>query len=604
MNKKLFYTVIDLGNCLQMSELENIKIRFPDKFGINEKLRNKQVHNSEFLDLTLQSYKILAFLKNEKLAITESLKANKNVSIFDHQILAAKRIKNELSGTALLADEVGLGKTIEACIVIKEFLTIGLAKRVLILAPPSLLPQWKDELRSKFNLDFVSQNDPKFIDIKSHNLLLLSHSSATYPEKANALQDIFWDMVVVDEAHSMKNAETQKHQLVKNLIKRNLLLLTATPIQNNLEELYNMIELLHPGYLGSWKQFQEKYILDTNVRRINPALKNQLQDILSNVIIRTTRKEVRSYIKFSNRIPHTNILEPTESERKLYDEITQIVRNLYFENYNSLALMTYQRLTSSSTNASKRALYKMKMNEVIDEERFRELTSLANRIPLDSKFSNLQKILEGDSSKYLIFTEFYATQDYIQKNLLESGFDVTLFKGKMSLDEKNESIKRFKSNSQIMISTGAGGEGQNFQFCHNIVNYDLPWNPMKVEQRIGRVHRIGQTNDVQVHNYALKGTIEAYILELLFTKIQLFNMALGELDLMFEDSVSGGLQKTWFKEYMMGTNEQEIINKFSVLGEDWKNRKEQLHEAVDDFNKTVFDNFDLSALSRDEENGN
>ncbi len=580
-----------------MTSLENIKIKYPDKFGINEKLRQSKIHNPEFLELTLKSYEILSFLKNEKLSITESLRANKNVSIFDHQILAAQRIKNELGGTALLADEVGLGKTIEACIIIKEFLTTGLAKKVLILAPPSLLPQWKDELASKFNLDFINQqNDSRFVDVFSHDLLLMSHASASYPEKAKALQEVFWDLVIVDEAHSMKNSATKKHQLVKNLSKRHLLLLSATPIQNNLEELYNMVELLHPGHLGTWKQFEEKYAMGKNARSINPAYKNELQTILSQLIIRTTRKEVRKYIKFTDRIPHTNILESSEKESQLYNAITDIIRDLYQSNHNSLALMTYQRLASSSTDTSKRALYKMKMNKVIGPERYDELVSLANSIPNDSKFIDILNHIEKDSSKFLIFTEFYATQDYIARNLEERGFSVTLFNGKLSPDEKYEAVHQFKNKSQIMISTGAGGEGQNFQFCHNIVNYDLPWNPMRVEQRIGRVHRIGQTEDVNIYNYALKGTIEAYILELLFTKIELFNMALGELDLIFEDSANQGLQETWFKEYMSGKTEEDIKNKFSSLGENWKQNKEKIHDTVNEFNDDVFDNFDLSAI--------
>jgi SNF2 family DNA or RNA helicase len=580
-----------------LTSLENIKIKYPDKFGINEKLRQSQTHNPEFLELTLKSYEILSYLKNEKLSITESLRTNKNVSIFDHQVLAAQRIKNELGGNALLADEVGLGKTIEACIIIKEFLTTGLAKKVLILAPPSLLPQWKDELASKFNLDFINQqNDTRFVDVFSHDLLLMSHASASYPEKATALQEVLWDLVIVDEAHSMKNSATKKHQLVKNLSKRHLLLLSATPIQNNLEELYNMVELLHPGHLGTWKQFEEKYALGKNARSLNPAYKEELQSILSQLIIRTTRKEVRNYIKFTDRIPNTNILDPSEKESQLYDAITDIIRDLYQSNHNSLALMTYQRLASSSTDTSKRALYKMKMNHVIGTERYDELVSLANSIKSDSKFAHILEHIKNDSSKFLIFTEFYATQDYIANNLKEQGYSVTLFNGKLSPDEKSDAVKEFKNKSQIMISTGAGGEGQNFQFCHNIVNYDLPWNPMRVEQRIGRVHRIGQTENVNIYNYALRGTIEAYILELLFTKIELFNMALGELDLIFEDSTNEGLQETWFKEYMTGKNEEDIKNKFSSLGESWKQNKEKINDTVNEFNDDVFNNFDLSAI--------
>ena len=580
-----------------MPEIENIKTTFPDNFGIKDMLRHCKTQNSEFLDLTLKSYEIFSHLKNQKLSITESLKANQNVSIFAHQILAAQKIKNELGGTAILADEVGLGKTIEAGIIIKEFLTIGLAKKILILAPPSLLSQWQDELESKFNLDFVSQKgDSRFTNVLNHDLLIMSHASAIYPNHSNALNTMYWDLVIVDEAHSMKNSQTFKHKFVKGLPKRNLLLLTATPLQNNLEELYNLIELLRPGYLGTWNQFKTRYMLGTDSRTINPAFKEELQKILSELIIRTTRKEVRSYIKFTDRIPHTEILKPTAEETTLYESITSIVRNLYADNQSMFALMMYQRLASSSTKASKNALYKMKMNGAITEESYYELVSLADGIKIDTKLSNLSKIIKNDSSKFLVFTEFYATQDYIVEYLRNNGYSVTTFNGKMNHDEKRDSINLFRNNTQIMVSTSAGGEGQNFQFCHNIVNYDLPWNPMKVEQRIGRVHRIGQTEDVQIFNYALQGTIEAYILELLYTKIKLFQMALGEMDLLFEDSWGGGSTQTWFKEYMNSKDEKEVQNKFSALGDDWKRRKKDVNSVINDFNNDVFANFDLSVL--------
>ena len=146
-----------------------------------------------------------------------------------------------------------------------------------------------------------------------------------------------------------------------------------------------------------------------------------------------------------------------------------------------------------------------------------------------------------------------------------------------------------------MVSTGAGGEGQNFQFCHNVVNYDLPWNPMRVEQKIGRVHRIGQTNDVNIYSYAIEGTIEAYILELLYEKILLFTMTLGELDLIFEDFSESSSTKTWFKEFMTSKNELEIYNKFSVLGKNLSEQKTSA-EVCNSFSNEVFSNFDLSPL--------
>lgn len=577
--------------------LMNISTRFPDDFGIKSALRKGITQNPEFFDLTLKAYDLYIQLQKQELSISESIRTNENVSVFDHQILAARKIKNELGGSGILADEVGLGKTIEAGILVKEFLVTGLAKKILILAPPSLLFQWQDELSSKFDLDFVIyRDDPRFRSIQSHDLLLMSHSSAIHPKQSVPLNSMYWDMVIVDEAHSMKNAETYKHKLVRELPKRHLLLLTATPLQNNLAELYNLIDLLQPGSLGTWSQFSNRYVADDKSRHIHSSLRAELQEILSKFIIRTTRTEVKKYTKFTDRIPHTRILTPSAAESDLYDAITWIIKDHYNAGGDVLALMAYQRLASSSTEATKRALYKMKSNGMIAETVYRELISGASAIQIDSKLSELIGLMKKHGSKFLVFTEFYATQDYIAGQLKKNGYTVTLFNGKMSPEEKHNSIMTFKTDVDVMISTSAGGEGQNFQFCHNIVNYDLPWNPMRVEQRIGRVHRIGQQNNVNIFNLALAGTIEAYILDLLYTKINLFRMALGEMDLMFEDTWSGGSSHRWFKEYMDASNEQERRNKFSALGDDWSAQKKKQTEAVRDFNADVFKNFDLSML--------
>ena len=584
-----------------MQEIENVRTIFPDRFGIKNVLRGGVLKNPEFLELTLKSYQILQMLKDQKLSISDSLKANKNVSIFDHQILAAQKVKNEMGGSAILADEVGLGKTVEAGIIIKEFLVTGLASNVLILTPPSIMQQWRDEMLGKFDLDFAMyRNDSHYDGAMSHDLLLMSHSSAVYPKQSALLNAAYWDLVVVDEAHSMKNSETYKHQLVRDLPKRNLLLLTATPVQNNLREMYNLVDLLRPGHLGTWKQFSDTYVADGRAVNIHRSMHDRLQEVLSAFIIRTTRNEVRRYIKFTDRIPNTDILGPTHDESKLYDAITEIVRNMYRQGGDTLALMIYQRLASSSTESSKRALYKMKVNNTITDVRYQELMSVANGISQDSKLACLLDIMRGHTSKFLIFTEFYATQDYITENLRKSGYSVTLFNGKMNREERSESVDRFKGDIQVMVSTAAGGEGHNFQFCHNIVNYDLPWNPMRVEQRVGRVHRIGQKNDVNIFSFALKGTIEAYILELLYAKINLFKMTLGDMDVLFEDSWSGGSPRTWFKEYMEAETENDRRNRFSAMGDDWKSRKEDIHDAVMDFNSDVFRNFDLSAIRKDD----
>ncbi len=580
---------------------DSVTIRTPDKYNILDSLSRKKQKNPEYFDLTLKSFKLLSILKHQKLVIFESLKANKNVNIFDHQILAAKKMINEFGCTGLLADEVGLGKTIEAGIIIKELFVTGLIKNALILTPPSLVPQWQDELSSKFNLDFIKQlDDERFVDCGSHDFLIMSHSSAIQPANSVLLNKRIWDIVIVDEAHSMKNADTQKHKTVKNLIKKRLLLLSATPIQNNLQELYNIIELLHPSLLGTWKEFKKKFISKNNIRELNPMYRSVLQEIISDVIIRNTRKEVSSYIDFTKRISNTHILTPSESEKILYDSITDKLRELYSSQFGAMAIMGYQKYISSSNASTKNALYKMKQNELISNEEYDELIDISKKIIIDSKMTHLLELLKNYDSKFLIFCEFLATQDYISEVLEKNGYSTTLFNGKMSSEEKITSVDSFRNDTQILVSTGAGGEGQNFQFCHNIVNYDLPWNPMRVEQRIGRVHRIGQKNDVIIHNYAIKGTIEAYILELLYRKIELFTLTLGELDIIFEGASSEEITKRFFHDYMTSKNKDEAENKFSVLSEEWKKNKQYVSNVVESFNKNVFKNFDLGTLQQNE----
>jgi len=169
----------------------------------------------------------------------------------------------------------------------------------------------------------------------------------------------------------------------------------------------------------------------------------------------------------------------------------------------------------------------------------------------------------------------------------------------MNSEEKTESKKRFQDKIQVMVSTGAGGEGQNLQFCHNIINYDLPWNPMKVEQRIGRVHRIGQTHDVVIHNYVIEGTIEAFILELLYTKIELFTLTLGDLDVMFENVSSDEISRNFFRDYMTSSDD-DPRDKFSVLSEEWKNNKDHVQNVVKTFNSETFETFDLGTVKKNE----
>ena len=583
--------------------MPNVEVRFTDRSNVKRKLRKLEFDKKEKFELALNAFDILSKLKKSELSVISSIKKNKQIDLYDHQIYAALKVKNEFGGSAILADEVGLGKTIEAGIIIKEFLISGLAKSILILVPPSLMYQWQDELQEKFDLDFVKQRDDKrFKDPISHELLIMSHASAVSPKQANLLKKRDWDMIIVDEAHSMKNSFTQKHRLLKELSRKFTLLLTATPIENNLQELYNLVELVKPGTFGTLNEFRNRYCDDSQMRTIDSFFKDELQQILSKVVIRTTRKQVKKYIKFTDRIPHSEILKPTDNERELYDKITKIIQEKYEEGIEIFYLMIIQRLVSSSNDAAKRALKLMKKREYVDQMEYDELIEISNRIKIDTKAIELLKILEQQKDeKFLIFVEWRPTLAYLTKLLTKNGYTVTQFYGDLNLFERNESVERFRGETQIMISTSAGGYGQNFQFCSNVVNYDLPWNPMKVEQRIGRVNRLGQKNDINIYNVAYEKTIDAFILTLLYTKVQLFKESLGHLDLIFGDISDKSSETNLFKEYMSAKDEKEAEKRLSAIGENWKDRRENLANAVEQFNTGVLNNFSLSPIEDKDE---
>lgn len=574
-----------------MSFEPNFQSRFTDRGEVKRKLRTGELSSILDYRLTTNAFKILEFLKSADLSIESSLKSNSTIKLFDHQILAAKKMRNEFGGTGILADEVGLGKTIEAGIIIKEFLISGLAKSILILAPPSLIYQWQSEMETKFDLKFFQKEDNDFVDASSHDLLIFSHSGAVYENQKRLLTSRNWDMVIVDEAHSLKNAETLKYKLVKDLSRKYTILLSATPIQNNLLELYTMVDLIRPGMLGTKTNFKNKYADDRQMRRVNPMFKEELQKILSQLIIRTTRQEVKKYIKFTDRIPNTNILKPTDDERLLYNRITSKIREIFEDGGSGLFLVNVQKFISSSTLTSKRAVMHMYENKLLSKTELDDLLNISERIEIDTKAKKLMEIIRTrNDEKFLVFTEYRLTQDYLESLLSKSGFRVVVFNGSMTLEERKEAVELFRGGYQIMISTSAGGEGQNFQFCSNVVNYDLPWNPMKVEQRVGRVHRIGQERDVNIFNLAYEKTIDAYILELLYTKIQLFTMTLGHLDLLFEDITDEESGMQIFKEYITSKDENDAEKRFSALGEKWFERKNNV-ELIEGLNSEVFANF-------------
>lgn len=576
-----------------------VALRYFDTYGVKNKLRQLVFDKPDDLANLLKAYEIINAQQSRGLTIQNSL--NSTISIFDHQIMAAKLVKNNLNGRVILADEVGLGKTVEAGILLKEYFVTGMIHNALILTPPSLLSQWQEELKSKFELDFITnKDDSRFEGYDKHTMLISSISSATQPRNANLLKDIEWDVVIVDEAHRLKKSTTQANQFVRELQKKFIFLLSATPIQNNLEELYNLVEIIKPGFLGSWRDFASNFTSDKKAQKIIPQRRFELQEILRQAVIRTTREEVKEYINFTDRIPRTHLLEPTEYENQLYQYATEFVRKLWLDQKGGrnfvLPLMTLQRQISSSTSALRGAIRNKKQQFPQHVDELEGILELADKIKVDSKMQRLRDIIkENPKEKHLIFTEFRDTQDYIFDYFDDEEIEAVKFNGSMSARERDTAVSKFKRDIQIMIATEAGGEGQNFQFCSKVINYDLPWNPMRVEQRVGRVHRIGQDEDVHIHNLAIIGSIEEYVLKLLFDKINLFKMTIGDLDLLFEDEGFEKLPSEIFESYMSATTRKDTQNKFSAIGDRLSHTKKDLHDTIMDFDDQVFANFDLSA---------
>ena len=584
-----------------MTKLQTPKVEFRDSdvYKIKDKIKKSDFDTTDDLANTLSAYNITNNQNLQELTIQKSLETT--IQILDHQIMCAKKVKNEFNGRVILADEVGLGKTIEAGILLKEYFVTGMIKNALILTPPSLKTQWKEELKTKFDLDFVVKEDKGFEGFDKHDMQIISLASASQPKTAELLKSIEWDIVIVDEAHRLKNSKTNAHMFVKELDKKFIFLLSATPIQNSILELYNMIEIIKTGFLGTWKNFSEQYTVDKKARVINPNSRHELQDLLQQVVIRTTRNEVRKYIEFTERVPKTHIMKPSHEESLLYEEATEFVRELWTIEKGRknlmLPLMTLQRQICSSTASIRTALHKKIVQFPESKTKINRILKLCDDISQDTKMKELLKIIsKNKKSKYLIFTEFRDTQDYITDTLENENLTVQKFNGSMSTKERDVAVRQFKGNTNILVSTEAGGEGQNFQICSNVINYDLPWNPMKVEQRVGRVHRIGQKEDVHIHNLAISGSIEEHIIRLLFDKINLFKMTIGDLELLFEEEGLKNLPRDIFESQMTANSTKDIKNKFSALGEKWKGEKKKINDTIMEFDEQVFAKFNLSSL--------
>lgn len=616
------------------------------------------------------------------------------VDLNPHQVDAALfAFRSPLSKGAILADEVGLGKTIEAGLVISQKWAER-KRKIIIITPANLRKQWSQELQDKFFLNSVILEAKSFNEfIKKGKLnpfdqpdiIICSYQFARTKEPY--LKLIQWDLAVVDEAHRLRNVYKANNKIAKSikesLIEAPKILLTATPLQNSLLELYGLVSIIDDYSFGDLKSFKTQY------SRVNSGADaetfNELKERLKPICKRTLRRQVLEYIRYTNRIALVEEFFPTEEEQRLYDMVSDYLQadNLYALPASQRKLMTLilRRLLASSTFAISGTLEGLanKLEGIVkesetnnteevfaldfetydelkdewegeeDEEQekekktytqqdienirteidsLKEFEKLAKSIRLNSKGEKLFTALEkgfnemtrlGAPKKAIIFTESTRTQLYLRNILEARGYadKVVLFNGS-NTDEKSRRIYAdwvarhkntdkitgsrtadmraalvdyFRDEATIMIATEAAAEGINLQFCSMVINYDMPWNPQRIEQRIGRCHRYGQKYDVVVVNFLNKANAaDVRVYELLRDKFQLFNGVFGASDEVL-GSIENGVdfEKRIARIYQECRTTKQIEEAFNELQSELE---VNISDAMQQTRQKLLENFD------------
>ena len=506
------------------------------------------------------------------------------VEHLSHQVETVRKVLRHFRGRVLLADEVGLGKTIEACLLLREYLLRGLVKRVLILVPAPLVSQWHEELQSKFSLEFSIPPRTAAADRPEYwantDQVLASLSFAKSKRRADAVTSAAWDLVIVDEAHHCKNRATLNWKLVNRLKRRHLFLLTATPVQNNLLELYNLLTLLEPGHLKTETDFKKRYIRRGSPR--DPLNRERLRSLLGEVMVRNTRSLVQ--MDLPPRYAQTLMAQPRDDEQKLYRQLNGYLRqrkiplvapdagpcDVAEEDDQTFPPLTRKQLSTLllASGSHPRALAKSLENVAGKDERARPIIELARRIERSAKEEKLLEILgQNGHQKVLVFACFRRTLQQLQDLLDEAGIAYSTFSGSQSQRQKDQAIEAFRDQVPVMLCSESGGEGQNLQFANTLVNFDLPWNPMKIEQRVGRIHRIGQTRDVFVFNLCAVDSLEARLLDLLTEKIRMFELVVGEVGSIL-GNLDGGeeFESLVLNLWLRSHDDRELQQSFDEFG--------------------------------------
>jgi len=508
------------------------------------------------------------------------------VDTYLYQQETVRRVLRHFKGRALLADEVGLGKTIEACLVLKEYWMRGMVRKVLVLTPPSLVSQWKGELTEKFGLSPVSPDDAAFRADPAHfwreqPLIVASIAMARLEPHASTLAAIGWDLVIVDEAHCLKNRTSANWKLINSLNKKFILMLTATPVENNLVELYNLITVLKPGLLATEAEFRQQFLPPGKPK--SPRNPERLRTLLGEVMVRNTRSVVD--VRLPHRVAASVVVPPAPAEERLYHMVSDYVGARYrvAKGAGDFALHLLQRQAGSSAPALARATGRLLAEghglSAADRRELEAIQEVAAQVSWTGKGLQLGRMLVERAAKTVVFTEFTATLQHLAQICDQHALPYVLFSGEMSKAEKDAAIARFREQARILLSTGSGGEGRNLQFANTVINFDLPWSPMRLEQRVGRVHRIGQTQEVFVFNFCQAATVEEQLLRVLHDKINMFELVVGEMDAILGTLDEGDFAALVLDLWLSGRDSGRIEHGFDQLAERLVAAKKQYAET-------------------------
>ncbi len=553
----------------------------------------------EDLALTLEGWRLkLADQFDELLCLART----RDVRRFDHQVETVHRVLRTFCGRALLADEVGLGKTIEAGMLVSEYLLRGMARTVLVVCPAALVGQWRAELADKFSIVAETTDEPRFRSSpeaawaadRESQVVVASLQMARSSRHAELVRARRWDLVVVDEAHHLKNRSTAGYRLIDSLKSRFLLLLTATPVENDLEELYNLVTLLKPGQLATPAAFKRQFVEKGDP--FSPRNRERLRQLLAEVMVRNTRALAGREIDLPPRFAQTVVIEPSPEESALYQSVLGLVCSAGESGARSrLSLRTLLEEAGSSAEATLETALRMERDQKLEPAAIApvlETARTATRARSRKVATLLELVRALDSfspwSKAVVFTRFRATLEAVSAALSAEGVPHSRFHGGMSGSEKDRAVEELRNDVPVMLATDVGGEGRNLQFANVLVNYDLPWNPMKIEQRIGRLHRIGQMREVRVFSLCARGSAEERILDVLDRRIHLFELVIGEVDLILGRALDEKeFDQRIYDIYERGRTEAEVAAGFDDLADELAAARGH-YEKVKAFDEALF----------------